>query len=406
MAETIDPTEQPDVQQEQAEHAGLHRAFLDDLIRQIRTGMVDSVSVANGKQPILFHPLGHGGENVVLSGMRLPLDGMPYDLPFVLKVGLHEASDEALHDHRARILLLREYMRDAHWMPNEHAMLHTSPDGRQRLIIVQQPVNLEGTQRLSCGYAELRTDWNQREIGTLCEPATHTSGLPLLPRTHPHVQRYARVNTHLVMDCGEEHDAPVGRDEFLQTQQSKPLASLMNALRRDGGLRATMRTFVERVIAYSDETDEIIDILGEGDNVLLTRRSMHGREQCTPVLLDALHPTPRCLHRLPDALMRLSAERSSSNERADVIDALNGLNYVRTMNALARALNLDKRVMRWRRRMTDNERKNVDFTLVWERCRKHGACEEPVDTTGVGAQATEMPVPVVSKWHYVWRKAD
>jgi hypothetical protein len=40
MAETLDPTEQPDVQQEQAEHAGLHRAFLDDLIRQIRTGMM------------------------------------------------------------------------------------------------------------------------------------------------------------------------------------------------------------------------------------------------------------------------------------------------------------------------------------------------------------------------------
>jgi hypothetical protein len=180
----------------------------------------------------------------------------------------------------------------------------------------------------------------------------------------------------------------------------------MNALRRDGGLRATMRTFIERAIAYSDETDEIIDILGEGDNVLLTRKNVHGREQCTPVLLDALHPTPRCLGRLPDALIRLSSERSGGNERADVIDTLNGLNYVRTMNALARTLNLDKRVMRWRRRMTEQEKKGVDFALVWERCRKHGACEEPTDTTGDGSQATEMPVPVVSKWHYVRRKVD
>lgn len=381
----------------------LHHRFLDDIIVQIRSGLVRT-SVADGRQPMVFRPLGHGGESMVLTGMRLPIQGRPYDLPFVLKVGLRESSSEELEAHRARMEVLRRYLRDEHWFPHEHAMLHSCDTGEQRLVIAQQHMDLHGAQRLCCGYAEFHADWNGNDIGTVTDSGTQTAGLPVLPRTHPYVGQYARVNKQLVLDAGAEDDEPVGRDEFLAVQQSRPLAAMMNAMRRDGGMRSVVRLLVERAIQYTEETDEIIDILGEGDNVLFRRRDMRGRQRWSATLLDPLHPVPRCLGRLSTALMRLSSPQPIGNVHADVLDALNGMNYVRSMNGLARALNIDKRVMRWRCHLSDGQKELIDFPLILERCRAFGAescsAKHTEDTAG-----ETMPVPAGSKWEIIRRKA-
>jgi hypothetical protein len=257
---------------------------------------------------------------------------------------------------------------------------------------------------LCCGYAEFHTDWDGNEIGTVTDTDAQAKGLPLLPRTHPYVSRYERVNKHLVLDAGAEHDAPVGREEFLAVQQSRPLAAMMNAMRRDSGMRAVVRLLVERGIQYTEETGEIIDILGEGDNVLFHRRNIKSRERWAATLLDPLHPVPRCLNRLSTALMHLSSPQPIGNMHANVLDALNGMNYVRTMNGLARALNIEKRVMRWRCHLSDVQKEMIDFPLILERCRAFGAescsAKDTEDTAG-----ETMPVPAGSKWEIIRRKA-
>ncbi len=404
MAETSEVSDEgtPD-EQPHPEATQLHHRFIDDIVAQIRTGLVHT-SVADGRQPMVFRPLGHGGESMVLTGMRLPLKGNPYHLPFVLKVGLHESSSEELEVHRKRMDVLKKYMRDEHWFPHEHAMLHSCDTGEQRLVIAQQHIDLSGVQRLCCGYAEFHTDWDGNEIGTVTDTDAQAKGLPLLPRTHPYVSRYERVNKHLVLDAGAEHDAPVGREEFLAVQQSRPLAAMMNAMRRDSGMRAVVRLLVERGIQYTEETGEIIDVLGEGDNVLFHRRNIKRRERWAATLLDPLHPVPQCLNRLSTALTRLSSPQPIGDIHADVLDALNGMNYVRAMNGLARALNIEKRVMRWRCHLSDMQKEMIDFPLILERCRAFGAescsAKHTEDTAG-----QTMPVPAGSKWEIIRRKA-
>ncbi|HRH93339.1 MAG TPA: hypothetical protein PKV72_02285, partial [Candidatus Peribacteria bacterium] len=96
---------------EQVPPHATHHQFLDELIAQVRAGHV-SVTVADGKSPMVFRPLAHGGENMVLSGIRLPINGAPYDLPFLLKVGLHASSPAALEERRKREAILRRHMNE------------------------------------------------------------------------------------------------------------------------------------------------------------------------------------------------------------------------------------------------------------------------------------------------------
>lgn len=370
---------------EQVPPHATHHQFLDELIAQVRAGHV-SVTVADGKSPIIFRPLAHGGESMVLSGIRLPINGTPYDLPFLLKVGLHSSSPAALEERRRREASLRRHMNEEHWFPHQHARLHRCPDGEDRMVTMQQPLKLEGSMRLWAGYAELRTRWDATEGTTVDSKSMAGGRLPRLEPDDPFVRRYTRVNQKLVLDCAGENEPDVGRMEFLTAQGSKPLAQLVNQARRDPDMRELLSTFVERAILYSEATGEILDLLGDGDNVVFHPAAAEGKGSWNVALLDPLHPSVRVLNRLPEAMISLSSPELPQNWRQQVNNALNGLNYVRTVNGLAKMLNMRQRLAGWRRCLSDETREAIDFPLILERCR---ACSVEERSDGTSADTPD-----------------
>jgi hypothetical protein len=334
---------------------------------QVRSGHVQT-TVADGKSPIMFRPLAHGGEHMVFTGMRLPLNGDPYDLPYVLKVGLYATSADALRERRKREAALQRHMHERHWFPHQHERIHACPDGEEHLLIMQQPLDLKDSLRLWAGYAELRTSWDAAETTTVTSKNRLPGGLTQLDADDPYVLRYTRVNQALVLDCADEDAPQITRDEFLATQRSKPLSHLVNEARRNSDMRDLLRLYVERAIAYSEDTDEMIDILGDGDNVVFHRPDDKAKWKL--MLLDPLHPSKRGLAQLQGSMKRLSLPDAPQGWQQDVMYVLNGLNYVRTMNGLARLLNIRQRLFGWRKGMNEEARRMIDFPLILNRCRE------------------------------------
>ncbi len=369
-----------------------HHQAIDDIIGQMRQGRVHA-TLADGRQPILFHPLTNGGESMVFTGQRLPLEGLPHDVPYVLKIGLYAASEDDVRNHRERMKVMQRHLKPE-WFVREHVRLHTCDDGEQRMVTMQSPVRLDDTLHLSCGYAETRTAWNQAEIGTV---GPNGSGMAVADKaqTDAYTDRYVRVTRQLVLDCEEDGVRQAGREEFLETQRSKPLAQLLNATRRDAGLRNVMREFVERAIAYSNDTGEIVDILGEGDNVVLRREA----DGWTVRMLDPLHPCEKPLVNLRFALTMLSESGPHDDVRTYAITAINGLNYVRTMNGLARVLNIQKRLMKWRGQWNDDAMRALDLPNIMQRCRDDmraeddsGKRETPTGDEGVTCPREQLQI--------------
>ncbi|HRH93772.1 MAG TPA: hypothetical protein PKV72_04560, partial [Candidatus Peribacteria bacterium] len=272
------------------------------------------------------------------------------------------------------------------WFPHQHERLHRCPDGEERLVTMQQPLKLDGSMRLWAGYAELRTRWDVAESATIDSKSMAGGRLPRLEPGDPLVRRYTRVNQRLVLDCAPEDEADVGRMEFLTAQGSKPLARLVNQARRDPGIRELLVTFVERAMIYSEATGEILDVLGDGDNVVFHQTAGDGKGNWNVALLDPLHPSVRVLNRLPDALINLSCPELSGNWRQHVNIALNGLNYVRAVNGLAKVLNMRQRLAGWRRCLPDETREAIDFPLILERCR---ACSVEERSKGTDADTPD-----------------
>lgn len=201
----------------------------------------------------------------------------------------------------------------------------------QALVTVQQKVNgLDDPARLSLagGYTEL------------------------LPKVDAAV--YHKVTEQFVWGCPQKNPMRVG--EFLAVHPA--VSELFYKAQADKQLRHCLSEIVSKVIAYSQATDEILDLAAR-DNLIFWSHNGEWR-YC---LVDALYPFK------PDMLAqsRTIIEQcpTSLSERASNI-LLNTINFVRLINGWAYFLGMDERI--W---LTDGKQAIDLLTMLQQGVNDH-----------------------------------
>ena len=147
---------------------------------------------------------------------------------------------------------------------------------------------------------------------------------------------YDRVTKDLVFH--EETEHLVESNEFHQVQSHEDLQRLVTRADTDSDLRDVLKEVVARMIAYTEETGEILDLAGD-DNLIIHRKD----DAWTFTLVDALYPgEDKMMEKARDALRTVSDGGEMDEEYRNIL--LNALNYVRTVNGLAKQAGVEERI--------------------------------------------------------------
>jgi hypothetical protein len=166
---------------------------------------------------------------------------------------------------------------------------------------------------------------------------------------------YTYVNRRWVMleDQDREFD---DEDELILSyvQDSPHLDKVLNGIRGDNiSFRNTVKDFVTRSVAYSNDTRENLDLVGKNNVVFLDR------DEWDYKLIDALNPKAIPIIDLTkEAIQKVS--EGITLEDQEIRNLLNGLGYIRTINALAHKFKLSERI-----RLFDS--KDEIPSWVWEK---------------------------------------
>ncbi len=239
---------------------------------------------------------------------------------------LSRTAQEYLSRERARFLALREYFGKDH-VPNQRkyiAKVPVTPTILQDMLGDDHGVNIPDL--FAVISIQKKVDGLQDRHETLVSGYAEDHAVS--------ANSYDKAYRSLVLDNGEDID----RDTFLAVQPSRALRQILERASEDELLRAQLVDFVSRAIAYSNETGEVLDLAGSDNVAFLT----HGDEVWTYQLIDALYPSGNVtIARLEETLREITDD-SFTEEKINIV--LNGLNYVRTINGVARLLGLDKKI--------------------------------------------------------------
>jgi hypothetical protein len=125
---------------------------------------------------------------------------------------------------------------------------------------------------------------------------------------------------------------------FNSTQITPALRVLLDKALECMELKAALANFVLDTFKYVKETSEILDLAG-GGNVILA--DLGKGWNC--YLADALYPSRENMFaRTKDAVARIISGNSLDKDESNIL--MNGLNFVRTINGLANALDVPNRL--------------------------------------------------------------
>lgn len=132
---------------------------------------------------------------------------------------------------------------------------------------------------------------------------------------------------------------PVNRDFFLRFQASHQLQTLLEQSEVDPGLREALCSFVRHGIAYANDTGEMIDCRGTNNIVFFWKNGAW-----TYRIIDAFLPKEFSIPAAQEAVRRLRDNPEAHVDPTEMTMILNVLNFVRTMNGMAKLLGLPDRI--------------------------------------------------------------
>lgn len=253
----------------------------------------------------------------------LPLDAMdPAILPY---------AERYLRIHRERQLRLSEYF-GFNNVPRIHQTLAKVPVTRQIIAEVHHGNPPKGSDAVGEAWAIVRVQRKLPELAS-AERKTVVSGYAEYGTPDP--DAYARVTAGLLEDAKTNYSK-----EELESLFPEKFRTLLATLESEPGLRDAMTELVKNSERYSRETNEILDLAGS-DNISVFKDGdgWHYR------LVDALYPSGGA----EDMVGKTKAAAKKAAEGVALSEyekncLLNGINYARTMNALAERLGLKERV--------------------------------------------------------------
>jgi hypothetical protein len=149
-------------------------------------------------------------------------------------------------------------------------------------------------------------------------------------------EAYNQATEHLVFS--KDPGTRLDENDFLAIQSNADLKLLLKEAENDNELMGALREVIEKTIVYTEETGEILDLIGE-NNLTFSRKD----EKWTYRLIDALYPREsKMIEKTKAILLKLSAGIEIEDDEQNIL--MNALNFVRTINGLAEQLSIQKRI--------------------------------------------------------------
>lgn len=127
-------------------------------------------------------------------------------------------------------------------------------------------------------------------------------------------------------------------EEFKRVQSKKELHDILDQVATDDRLKETLKDFVLRSIEYTLQTGETLDLAGT-DNVAVYKQDGKWSHE----LLDALYPGNNAMVEATQAgIIKLTNGQEPT--RSEMSSIMNSINYVRTINGLAKYLGIQQRI--------------------------------------------------------------
>jgi len=251
--------------------------------------------------------------------------GQPLDS---LSPEIQSQADSLLETERNRYQKLREHFGREH-VPSQRKYLLKVP-------ITEDIVRSFYDGQLPVSPVEV---WSvamiQKRISELDEPhLSLTSGYA--EHSEPVPKTYRKANEFLIE--GKKLDTPFSTEDFLSVQSNEWLGNIVEQSEADEGLKNTLKNLVNKIISYTTDTGEILDLAGK-DNIILHQEN--GSWSYT--LVDARYPgTNNMVETVKMILLKNeSGDKLSDSEKNNL---LNTINYVRTVNGLAEQLGISDRI--------------------------------------------------------------
>ena len=150
------------------------------------------------------------------------------------------------------------------------------------------------------------------------------------------LQQYEKDNQDLLLGDGKTAAEYLKKTETAGKKNS--LAKLMRRMQTDPKLKGLMEAFTSHAIAYTNDTGEMLDIFGKS-NILVHKNADN---QWTMSFMDALHPYEQGWNKAQDSLKKDPSDPDFKRTHAG--QAVNALNYAKSINALASISGLEDRL--------------------------------------------------------------
>jgi hypothetical protein len=122
-------------------------------------------------------------------------------------------------------------------------------------------------------------------------------------------------------------------EDFIKFMRMEPLAKLAERMKSDDGLRAAVKDFVTRAIAYASDTGEVLDVVGSGNIVFYQQDGAW-----TYLLVDPIYPfDDHVLKRGREAYTSGKSRTEFSGREMNTL--LHSVVFTRYINGLALLLN-------------------------------------------------------------------
>ena len=212
----------------------------------------------------------------------------------------------------------------------------------QARVLRKVPVTDGILAELYDGHAPVKTSEAWTAI-TLQERATELSDEDRLDLVTGYAEIQPKTSENISYDAITKSLVQTGEsislENFLSVQNSEGLTKLARKMEEDVQLRDMMREVVRKIVAYSNDTGEILDLAGS-DNLVISQKE----GKWTYRLLDTLYPGEfDRIDQAEDIIQKLAEGKSL--EREEQACLLNTLNYARTVNGLASYLQMSERIV-------------------------------------------------------------
>lgn len=289
--------------------------------------------------PHILHLIGKGGEHIVFEDLMFPNFVLKVDfiesLPLLHAVSRGTAAyEEALsrlklkaEEHNKRLKILQSYFPSGS-VPLELVSVKDIPLNTEVVLSVMKDRNLDIPKNLKVPASLPLLCTIQRRIDLPKDNRVNIySSYAELNRTI--LPEYYVQGHDLLVDTEENPVSDRDEMEKIIAYIYPSLRFLIEKIKADQELKEILFDYVGRVIQYSLDTEEIVDMAG-GGNVLFIKNQ---EQRWQPFLMDALSPAELNFKLLKQGALLIKHQQSvDTHTKANI---LNVINYLRFVNALA-----------------------------------------------------------------------